>query len=94
MPLKTKEIESGLLRKGFEKKNKDHKTLRYVTIDGVRTSVITHYSHGSSGKEVYDGEISAMARQCKISNRKFKQLVDCKLTREAYEELLHEYKIL
>lgn len=88
MPLQTRHVESRLINKGFEKRNKSHKTLRYVTSSGVRTSIITHYSHGASGKEVHDGEVGAMARQCKVSTSQFKQLVSCALAREEYEALL------
>ena len=94
MPLKTKEVEDGLRGKGFEKENKKHKTFRYVTKTGVHTSVYTHLSHGSSGKEIADGTITAMAKQCKLSNSKFKQLVSCTLEREAYEDLLRKQDVL
>lgn len=94
MPLKTRAVEAGLSSKGFVKRNKHHKTMRYVTSDGIRTSVITHYSHGASGRQVLDRDVSAMARQCKISTKQFKQLVSCELTREAYECLLRERGIV
>lgn len=94
MPLKTKEVEDGLRGKGFEKQNKKHKTFRYVTKAGVYTSVYTHLSHGPSGKEIADGIIAKMAKQCKISNLEFKQLVSCVLSREVYENLLCKQSIL
>ena len=68
--------------------------LSYITEGGIRTSVITHYSHGADGKEVADGVISAMARQCHLSSRQFKNLVDCALSRKEYEGLLLERGII
>ena len=94
MPIATRELESGLLGKGFTKKNKSHKVLCYVTECGVRTSILTHHSHGASGKEVTDRVISAMARQCQLSSKQFKKLVDCSLTRQAYECLLLEKGVI
>ena len=88
MPLQTRVVKSGLLRKGFEEQEGKHKTLRYITTDGTPTSVVTHLSHGSSGKEIQDWVISKMAGQCRVSTRQFKQLVDCTLSSEDYEALL------
>ena len=81
---------TSLQNKGFVKKNKDHKTFRYIMLDGTGTSIFTHYSHGSSGRDVNDGVLGAMARQCRISSKQFRQLVECPLKRDAYEELLRE----
>ena len=88
MPIGT--LRSGLEAKGFVRKNKAHKVMTYVTRGGVRTSVITHHSHGASGKDVDDGVVGAMARQCKLTARQFRDLVKCDLSREEYERLLVE----
>ncbi len=90
MPMAIRTLRSGLEAKGFVRKNKSHKVMSYVTEGGVRTSVITHYSHGASGNDVHDGVISAMARQCQLSTQQFKDLIDCDLSREEYERLLFE----
>ena len=94
MPLQTRRVESGLINKGFQKKNRNHKTLRYVASSGIRTSVFTHYSHGALGKEVRDGEVGTMARQCKVSTNQFIRLVSCELGREEYEALLLKKGVL
>ena len=94
MPIPNREIQSGLRRKGFVQKNKGHKTLRYIASDGTRTSIFTHYSHGSGGRDVKDRVIGMMARQCKISTKQFRQLVGCPLTIQAYEELLCQRGVL
>jgi predicted RNA binding protein YcfA (HicA-like mRNA interferase family) len=88
MPIGTRKVENGLKNKGFVKKNGSHKSLRYIASDGTATSILTHYSHRARGKDVKDGELGAMARQCKISARQFRDLVDCTLTVEDYEEML------
>ena len=94
MPTAIRTLRSGLEAKGFVRKNKSHKVMSYVTEGGVRTSVITHYSHGASGKEVDNGVISAMARQCHLSPKQFKELVDCALSQGEYESLLLERGII
>ena len=94
MPIAMRILESGLLKKGFTKTNKSHKVLYYVTEDGVKTSILTHYSHGAAGKVVADRLIGAMARQCKITSKQFRELVDCSLTRQGYERLLLKKGIL
>lgn len=89
MPLKKREVEGGLERKGFEKtKETHHIYFRYVTMDGVRTSIQTYTSHGSSGKEIGNKIISHMARQCSLSTRQFRELISCELSRESYEQVL------
>ena len=94
MPLPNGKIQSGLQKKGFVKKDRSHKTFRYIALDGTQTSVFTYCSHGPRRRDVKDGVIGAMARQCKISTKQFRQLVGCPLAREKYEELLCKCGIL
>ena len=94
MPIATRKMKSGLLAKGFVLRNKKHKAMYYVTEDGVTTSIITHFSHGASGKEISDRVVRAMAGQCKLSFQEFQQLVKCTLTRNEYEHLLLDQGII
>ena len=89
MPLEKRKVEGGLKRKGFEKTKEAHHTyFRYVTMDGVRTSIQTYTSHGSPGKEINNKIISYMAGQCSLSTRQFRELISCRLSRESYEQVL------
>lgn len=89
MPLPTRQVVNGLERKGFEEKpGKKHRNFRYYTTEGIKTAVVTHVSYGSSGKQIPEKVISKMAGQCRITTPQFKELIECQLTRESYEELL------
>ncbi len=88
MPVKIRKLEKGLKAKGFTRKNSNHIVMTYVTESGLRTSVITHFSHRASGKEVSDHEMGKMAKQCELSIKQFMELVDCTLSRKEYEKLL------
>ena len=88
MPLKKRDVRSGLTSKGFEIEDNDHTYFRYITGDGRRTSIFTHFSHGSANSDIHDGLVSIMARQCKVSTGQFKRLVSCELAQQGYEELL------
>jgi len=62
--------------------------LLYEELDGRRTDIRTRVSHQSGGGDIGDNLLSAMARQVRLSRRDFEQLVDCPLSREAYEAKL------
>ena len=94
MTLKRRKVEAALKRKGFEKGEGRHSYFIYHTRQGVKTSVWTMTSHGSSGADISDPLIALMARQCRISKKKFEQLVDCSLSQEEYEELLVEKNVI
>ena len=94
MPLARRVVLSGLQGKGFILKNRDHRTLYFQTQDGLKTSVITHVSHGRRGGDISDNMLGLMAKQCKVNFRQFQNLVDCKLSQEGYEDLLTKQGIL
>lgn len=94
MALSKRKIEKGLNEKGFRKKNKDHVTFRYITSDGTETSIFTHFSHGASGNDIQDWVIAKMAKQCKITVSQFKDLIDCPLSINEYENLLCQCGVL
>jgi hypothetical protein len=83
MPRNQNAVEKGLKAKGFEPKDGDHHYFIYHTKVGKKTSVFTKTSH--SGKELSDSLIGFMAKQCKLSKANFLQLVDCPMSRDAYE---------
>lgn len=86
--LKRDMIVRNLTKKGFEPKNGDHLYLHYVRADGLKTAIRTKVSHGSSGGDINSGIVSAMARQCRLTTAQFKQLAECTLNRQQYEQIL------
>jgi len=86
MPRPRKNVMASLVRKGFAASEGDHTYYIYHTADGRKTLAKTKVSH--SGKDIADNILSMMARQCRLTMPQFRDLVDCPLSREAYEGLL------
>jgi hypothetical protein len=80
-----KDIEAALERKGFERDETHHHYFVYRTIDGKKSQIRTRTSHGSSHKTLGDALLSQMAKQVKLPNKKFLELVDCTLDQAGYE---------
>ena len=79
-------VEKGLKAKGFRLEEGDHHFFTYFSEAGVKTPVYTKTSHGM--REVGVALLGRMAGDCRLSKKEFLRLVDCPLTREAYEALL------
>jgi hypothetical protein len=94
MPREKRTVESSLQKKGFVLKKRDHNFFIYWTISGLKSNILTKTSHAKQPKDISDNLLSRMAKQCYISRPDFLNLVDCSLTREAYEKLLYEAGIL
>lgn len=93
MPLDRRIVEAALEKKGFVANNDgDHRYFTYRSKAGEKTSVWTKTSHGSGYKTLGDNLVSAMARQCGLTNAQFKQLVSCPLSQDALETILVETK--
>lgn len=88
MPLKRGKVESALERKGFVRREGDHSQFTYRTEQGTQTGVRTKTSHGRRSADIGDRLLSRMAIQCHLSNRQFRDFVDCLLTRSGYEKEL------
>ena len=86
--LKIKEIHSSLQLKGFEVQSDRKHIFYYLCVNGKRTSIRTHISHGED--EVDDSLISFMKKQTKLSKAKFIDLIKCPLSKEAYINILLE----
>ena len=81
-------VESALTRKGFKRDNTHHHRFFHYTTNGLATGIRTHTSHSRRQKTLGDDLLNEMARQCRIPKADFLRLVDCDLTREAYEEMV------
>ena len=89
-----REVEAALDNKGFRKSNASHRYFIYYTTSGKKTTVRTMTSHGSGRQDISSELMSRMARQCKISNRDFADLVTCPLSRDEYERKLYQRSVL
>jgi hypothetical protein len=49
---------------------------------------VTHLSHGSGGRDVSEGVLSAMARELGVSGPEFRRAVGCQLSAAAFLALL------
>jgi hypothetical protein len=88
MPRDKRDVESALGSKGFRKSEGDHHWFIYYTKDGRKTIAKTKTSHGST-RQIGDGLLSQMAKQCKLTKSQFLALVDCTLLQEGYGRSLH-----
>ena len=92
MPRDRRDVEAGLVAKGFRQREGDHHFFLYWSQAGYKTPVFTKTSHGQ--KEVSDGLLSLMARQCRLTSKLFAGMLDCPLDRDAYETELREQGVL
>ncbi len=81
-----KDVEAGLLAKGFQCREGDHSYFIYYDTAGKKTIAKTKTSH--SGKDLDDSLLALMAKQIKLTKKQFLELVDCPLSREAYQQIL------
>ena len=80
-----RDVANGLKGKGFiEDKTRDHIYYTYRSLSGAITTIGTKISHGS-GKGIGLNLLGKMAKQCQLSIRDFRDLVDCSLSRKDYE---------
>jgi|688.fasta_scaffold239465_1 hypothetical protein len=94
MPLERAHVEAALSAKGFVPEDRDHRYFFYYTTQGKRSHVNTKVSFGTKYKNLGDDLVSLMARQCKLTNKAFKELVSCTLSRGDYEASLVSQQIL
>jgi hypothetical protein len=90
MPKDKRKVEEALLKKGFEDKEGDHHFFIYHTLQGKKSSIRTKTSHMPKMKEISDGILAQMAKQCRLNKQDFMNLIDCPLSREQYEARLIE----
>lgn len=90
MPRDKSEVEASLLKKGFKPTHpgSDHNWFVYADAAGKKAiGARTKTSHGR-GFDLDDYLLGQMARQVGLTKKQFLELVDCPLSREAYEKLL------
>lgn len=84
MVLKRDIVQSNLPKKGFvETRDRDHVFYHFYH-NGKKTHIRTHVSHGSKYKILGNDLVSSMARQCKLTTKKFRGLAECTVSHEEY----------
>lgn len=79
--LSSKTTHQSLMKKGFKQApGDDHKFIEFHYNGNFIAA--THTSHGT--KEIHDGIISAMSKQCKVNSGFFKQFATCTKSQEDY----------
>ena len=89
MPRKARQVETGLLAKGFRRIDSKHRKFRYAPRSSADAEIQTLMSHGRN-RDIGDAMLAMMARQVGLTRREFDQLIDCTLSQDQYETLLIE----
>ena len=87
MPRDKRDVENGLLAKGFQQRDGDHNYFIYHSIEGKKSMAKTKTSLGR-GFDIDDNLLSQMAKQCGVTKQNFLKLIDCPLQRSDYEVLI------
>ncbi len=90
MNLERSKVQDNLPRKGFDEQDDRKHIFYHFRHDGKKTHIRTHVSHGSKYKTLGDDLVSTMAKQCKLTTKNFKGLVECTVSHEDYVQLLKE----
>jgi predicted RNA binding protein YcfA (HicA-like mRNA interferase family) len=89
------DVEKALSNKGFRlARTTNHKYYIFHTMNDQKTRIKTMTSFGHKPKDIGRELLSAMAKQCKLTNDQFLDFVDCPLSRESYEQILSEKDLL
>jgi hypothetical protein len=83
-----KKVESALRSKGFKKSDKGHRYFIYYSRDEKKSRCQTMTSQSAKEKAFDVARLRQMAQQCGLNSTEFKNLIECPLTRDAYERLL------
>jgi len=79
--IKTKDIRSALLKKGFRSDNRHHEYF-WLYVGERKTGVMTRLSHGRS--EYGEDLLAKVKQQLGVTKQQLHDLVDCPMNREAY----------
>lgn len=90
MPFERRKVEAALSAKGFVRTEGDHAFFIYYSETGKKSSVRTKTSHGTGHRDIADVLVAQMAKQCRLTNALFRDLINRPLDRAAYEAKLVE----
>ena len=83
-------IESSLRGKGFVGEDSHHRYF-YHEVEGKRTGISTHTSHGSQFKTYEDNLLKQMRKQLRLDTlRQLRDLLECPMTEDDYNDILRK----
>jgi len=95
MQLDKREIESSLMKKGFEKREKGDHTYFYHIYKGKETGIHTLTSRGSKYKSYGRELLGAMKKQLRLSTpAQLRDLVKCPMSGDNYNEFLKKIDLI
>lgn len=98
MPMDIQDFKDKVIRKieeKFEVKEKSGKHIRYEIWYAKQKVAVTYCSHGSGGKEIYDGILSKIRRQLKLETlEQLYGLKNCPFSSEDYYSLLKQNNVI
>ena len=90
-----REVGKALTRKGFSQfHGGSHEKYCFFDENGAKTEIFTVLSRKRRNTVLTKQLAGMMAKQLKITNRQFRDFVECTLDRAAYEEILRRKQIL
>ncbi len=84
-------VQHALEAKGFVRKAGDHRRFR-LHVDGIRSEITTRFSHGD--RRIEEGRLRQIARQCALSVKEMRSLIECGLSGQGYVDLLRQRGVL
>lgn len=85
-------MKQQLKAKGFTEETEHNHFYYYLHYGDKRTSIFTKISHNAT--DIDDNLCSQMAKQIRLRNRQFSDLIECSLKYEGYISILVEARIL
>lgn len=95
MPIKRRDAQSTLLKKGFKhEKNRDHDYF-FFYYEGRKTIAHTHFSRGSRSEDIDGSLLTAMMKQLQLDkSQQVRDLFLCPLEHKQYIELLMQKNVI
>jgi hypothetical protein len=85
---KSSEIESALLKKGFDRRDGSKHTIFTYSHQNLTTPIYTKLSRGSGYKSIGDSLLGQMSKQVRLTNQNFLRFIDCPMSAEEYKNAL------
>ena len=90
MARNARDVDRSLRAKGFAvREQKRHRRYFFFLEDGSKSPISTSMSR-TSKRSVGGGLAAFMAKDCRLTNQEFEQLIDCPLSQEGFEDLLRD----
>lgn len=94
MPIKRRDLEAALSKKGFRSEEGGKHTIYHLVVDGQETAIGAMVQRGGHGAELRDQATAFVARDLNMSKRDLLRFVECSLSEADYCDLLREKGLL